>query len=358
MRQKILSDTHLRKGGEKMRTEHYVDVKSPFTGGRVKEVIDVEEREFRKEKYLVHVRYYVCEDTGEQFTTTEQDDLFCNDLYFQYRNRHDIPFPEDIRRIREDYGLSYAQLSRLMGFGINQWKQYEEGTVPSESNARLISTISTKDGIKRLIDSCRTALDEKEYRRITSKIDSAEGVSADEYMERSVFYRNTERGIMNGFASFSPEKIKMMVKYLVSKEGYGVCPTKLNKEMFYSDFRHFAKTGHSISGLSYRAIQFGPVPEHFETIYDNIDGLTKERSIIFDKETVRLVLSRSADVSGNCLEKEELETLDEVAAELCPLRTSDVVEKSHKELAWLQNNDEHRIIDYSYAYLLGNEKDN
>ena len=68
--------------------EKYVDMKSPLTGGRVKEVCTTEVKEFRKERFLVHVRYYVCEDTGEQFTTTRQDTLQFNDLYAQYRIRH------------------------------------------------------------------------------------------------------------------------------------------------------------------------------------------------------------------------------------------------------------------------------
>ena len=60
--------------------EKYVELKSPFTGGRVKEVGTVEEHEFRKEVFSVHVRYYVCEDTGEKFTTSEQDELLFNEL--------------------------------------------------------------------------------------------------------------------------------------------------------------------------------------------------------------------------------------------------------------------------------------
>ena len=36
--------------------EKYVEIKSPFTGGKVKEVSTVEEHEFRKERFLVHVR--------------------------------------------------------------------------------------------------------------------------------------------------------------------------------------------------------------------------------------------------------------------------------------------------------------
>ena len=78
--------------------EQYVDMISPFTGGRVKEVFTTEVQEFRKENYTVHARYYVCEDTGEKFTTTEQDELKFNELYGQYRVRHGIPFPEEIKK--------------------------------------------------------------------------------------------------------------------------------------------------------------------------------------------------------------------------------------------------------------------
>ena len=77
--------------------EKYVNMRSPFTGGKVKEVCTMEDVEFRGENFRVHVRYFVCEDTGEQFTTTEQDTLQFNDLYSQYRIRHGIPFTEEIK---------------------------------------------------------------------------------------------------------------------------------------------------------------------------------------------------------------------------------------------------------------------
>ncbi len=57
----------------------------------------MEEVEFRGEKFLVHVRYYVCEDTGEQFTTTEQNTLQFNDLYSKHRICHGIPFTDEIK---------------------------------------------------------------------------------------------------------------------------------------------------------------------------------------------------------------------------------------------------------------------
>ena len=135
--------------------EQYVDMKSPFTGGRVKEIFTTEVQEFRKENYTVHARYYVCEDTGEKFTTTEQDELAFNELYGQYRVRHGIPFPEEIKATREKYGLSLAAISKILGFGINQYANYENGQVPSESNGKMILAAKNKSFIVSLLDSSR-----------------------------------------------------------------------------------------------------------------------------------------------------------------------------------------------------------
>lgn len=75
-----------------MKTALVEGMKSPLTGGRVFLVEDVEEQEFRKEKYIVLVRYYVCEDSGEEFITPEQGDMALNELYNQYCIKHGIPF--------------------------------------------------------------------------------------------------------------------------------------------------------------------------------------------------------------------------------------------------------------------------
>lgn len=125
--------------------ERYVEMKSPFTGGRVKEITTIEEKVFRGEKYIVNVRYYVCEDTGEQFTTTEQDTILFDDLYSQYRVRHGIPFPDEIKEIRLRYGLNYSEIFRLLGFEGNLYARYESGELPTESNGKLIAAIRDRE---------------------------------------------------------------------------------------------------------------------------------------------------------------------------------------------------------------------
>lgn len=327
--------------------ERYIDMKSPFTGGRVKEVITTEEQEFRKEKYTVHARYYVCEDTGERFTTTEQDEPMFNELYGQYRVRHGIPFPDEIKSIRERYGLSLAAISRILGFGINQYANYENGQMPSESNGKMIMAARNKEFMLTLLDSSQEQFTDAEYRKMRQSIVAApDCLSTDE--RTSLFYSDTKRSIYNGFGSLSPQKLSEMVKYFVSKERE-VFPTKLNKQLFYADFSHYRSYGISISGLRYKAIKYGPVPFHYDTIYDNIDGIEKDIVISHNAEST-LLSCKGFDSS--VFSKDEFLTLERVHSATKDMTTEQLVNASHEEQAWLMHQASSEFVPYSDAYSL------
>lgn len=327
--------------------EKYVELKSPFTGGRVKEVSNVEEHEFRKEVFSVHVRYYVCEDTGEKFTTSEQDELLFNELYSQYRVNHGIPFPDEIKSIRQQYGLNYQQITKILGFGLNQYAQYEKGQVPSESNGKMLSAIMNRQFMLHLLEDSKSEFSDEEYQKVYQSILSAAVKSEDEESKR-IIYRNTRRSIYNGFGVHSVKRVSEMVKFFVYKEG-GVFPTKLNKEMFYADFLHYKLYGQSISGLQYQAIKYGPVPVHYDTIYDNIKGINKEMVISYNMESTRLSCE---GFDPSVFNEHELQTLDMVLAMARPMNTQDLIAKSHEEEAWLNNHDNNALIPYSDAFAL------
>lgn len=329
--------------------EKYVDMKSPFTGGRVKEVSSLEMKEFRKEKFHVHVRYYVCEDTGEQFTTTEQDTLQFNDLYSQYRIRHGIPFPDEIKAIRMRYGLNYSQISRILGFGANQYAKYENGEVPSESNGKMISAIRDKNVMLGLLKGCKTTFLPSEYERVLASI-SVSDMREDEYgpLHRVIFY-DDQRSIFNGYGCKSVPKLFEMVQYIVSKHGE-VFPTKLNKLMFYADFNHYRKTGQSISGLQYKAMNFGPVPDHYATIYDNVPHI--EKTLIEAHDMVGTLLSCNSSLDFANLTESEKESIDYVIERLKPLSVSAIIEASHQEKGWQQSSIAHCHIPYDEAFNL------
>lgn len=319
-------------------------IESPFTGGKVEEIFTTETMKFRGEEYLVHSRYYKCVDTGETFSVSQQDETTLNDLYSQYRLKHGIPFPEEIKAIRTRYGLNYSQIGKMLGFGANQWARYEAGQVPSDSNGRLMAALRSKEVTLKLLGEIRDLYDEAEYEKVYALIAS----SKDEdplASQDSIFYEGTERSINNGFGELNHRKVEEMVKFLVSGKTF---PTKLNKKMFYADFLHFKRYGKSISGLRYQAIQYGPVPVHFSTIYDHVPGLLCQSVFVGGHEASLLSISEDADAS--VFSEQELETLNEINNRLDPLSTQEIIDLSHSEDAWLKSYPNMGIIPFSEAY--------
>jgi transcriptional regulator with XRE-family HTH domain len=66
------------------------------------------------------------------------DDAFVDELHRLWRERHRMPTTEQLRTVREQLGLSMREMSKLLGFGINQYRLYEEGELPTGSNLLLL----------------------------------------------------------------------------------------------------------------------------------------------------------------------------------------------------------------------------
>ncbi len=147
--------------------------KSPFTGGSVELLSEPATTTFRGERYQYISYYYKCNDTGRIFSDNDLDDKSLDQVYDQYRLRHGIPSKEEIRQIREQYGLSALAMSRILGFGDNQYRLYEDGTIPVESVGKLIVLARQKVNMLALLDSSKVLFQEKEYNRYYEKIHSS-----------------------------------------------------------------------------------------------------------------------------------------------------------------------------------------
>ncbi len=133
--------------------------------------------------------------------------------------------------------------------------------------------------------------------------------------------------------------------------------TKMNKLLFYADFLNFRKTCFSISGAQYRAIDMGPVPNNFSSIFEyaaevgDIDinriafpngGLGEQfkpnRGVLFNKEL---------------FSETELASLNEVAERFKTTTVSKIIDISHQELAWHESFEQgKKLISYEYAFEL------
>lgn len=326
-------------------------LKSPITGGMM--TLEWEEREmtFRKEVFKVIFPFYRCHDTGEQFTSTASDGVWLAQLRNQYCQKYGIPYTDEVIGVRKKYGLSSSMMSEILGFGANQWRKYEQEEVPNVSNGRMIRSIMNPNVMLEVLNNARQSICERDYVRIYRKIESviqnSEQYKQEQYEASRIF--SVPRGIENGFAPLSLERLKNLMLFIIDRCG-DTWYTKMNKILFYIDFTSYRESGMAISGLQYRAIDFGPVPERFVKIYgefaeiDNVPRRTGEYDGI--------VLSSSTRPDITLFTQSEIDVMESVCERFVNFTSSQIAELSHMEPAWKNNIEGHRIIDYSYAFSL------
>ncbi|MFM7007951.1 MAG: Panacea domain-containing protein, partial [Betaproteobacteria bacterium] len=167
----------------------------------------------------------------------------------------------------------------------------------------------------------------------------------------------SEKSIYTGYANPSFDKFAEMVRYFAQE--LRPFKTKLNKLLFYADFKAFKMRGHSISGIKYVAIERGPVPHRYESLFDYMveHGLIKQETEMFPQGYLgkRYTLASGDQVGTTVLSEEELEALRAVALRFKDLTASEISEISHLEPAWLDNQSGSGVISYDYAYGLQDE---
>ena len=324
---------------------------SHVTGKPMRVVYEPATETYRGDKY--HFTYVSFRDDaeGENYTTTESDAVWYNQMTNQYRERYGIPYTDEIIALRKRYGLSAAKMSVILGFGTNQYRLYEEGEVPSESNGKMIRGAMNPRVFLDLVFSSRHQLSEREYAKIVARVNE---VIADAYKwhdEQWLSARlfTTGRGIENGFAPQSSERLKNLLLYILEKMG-DTFQTKMNKVLFYIDFLSYRERGMAISGLAYNSIDFGPVPQRWDRVYSAFDEVVPQPKLVYEQESVELTASAEADMSS--FTEQELEVIDAVCTKMKTLSAHDISELSHSEPAWKNHLHQSDTIPFSEAFTL------
>ena len=329
-------------------------MKSPITGLEMKLTKEQRSMIFRKETFDIVFHYYQCEDSREQFTSAALDELNMNQVYNQYRDKFNIPFPDEINNIRGKYGLSASKMSEILGFGVNSYRQYEAGEIPSVANAKLIQMVDDPQNFMEMTALCGT-LDEKARGKYIQK-----AIFLAEEKKRNIFniyfkeylLGNHLADIYSGYRNPNFEKITEMVVYFSDK--LSPFKTKMNKLLFYADFLMFKQSCFSISGMRYKAIEMGPVPINFQSIFeylankDEIDIFTTEFPQGYIGEQFKSKNDRP--FRAELFSENELNVLEKVATVFNPTSTNEMIELSHLEEAWKKNEKNKSVISYEYAF--------
>lgn len=335
---------------------------SPITGKKMKLIRESRSLSFRKESFDIIYHHYLCEGSGESFTTTELDELNMVQLYNQYREKHNLPFPEEIKAIREKYGLAASKMSEILGFGINSYRNYENGEVPTQANARLIQLADDPQKFRDLVlltEVLNARLREKLLKRIDILIEKYnENHFSLEFQDYLLGEDTCDE--YSGYRKPNLEKLSGMVSYF--SENQRPYKTKLNKLLFYADFLHFKNNGFSISGARYKAIDMGPVPNNFNSIFEYLAN-KGQVNIITQQfpgggEGEQFVPAKDFSLSADLFNQTEWGVLKQVSSIFRKTSTSKIIAKSHEEAAWKNNYDQKKTISYKqYAFDLSVESE-
>lgn len=326
-------------------------MKSPFTGKEMKRVYEKRTWNFRGEQYEYEHIAWLCEDSGEQFTDDESDTAGFVQVTNQYRAKYGIPYTDEIIAVRQRYGISAAKMSLILGVGINQYRLYEQGEVPSVSNGRMIRSIMNPKVMLEMVESSKNELSVSEYEKIISKVQtiiaSSEAYKMELYETRRLF--TTPRGPENGYAQLSLNRLKNIMLYILNKCDDVWC-TKMNKLLFYTDFLSYRERGMAMTGLSYRAIDFGPVPERWDRVYSEFHEVRQELRQVGDFVGSVLIASEESDYS--MFTDAELKVLDAICTHFSKMSSREISRISHDEDAWLNHHDKHEHIPFDDAYMI------
>lgn len=324
---------------------------SPITGKEMKLSYEWRTVPFRKEQFDIPYQFYLCEDSGEQFTTTELDELNMRMVYNQFRAKHHIPLSEEIRATREQYDISATRMGEILGFGPNTYGQYEKGDLPSLANSKLLKIADDPEKFYDLVEDWE-ASNEKAKSELLKKVQRLIDQKNLFYIDfESYLMGGHEADVYTGFKTPNYEKLTEMIVFFAQE--VPCYKTKMNKLLFYSDFSMFRQQGQSVSGTRYKAISYGPVPNSFESIFESlakkdvIDIWYEELPEGGQKQFLKGRDDRT--FNNNLFSEEELAILDHVRIKFKDTKPYEIVKISHEEKGWIDNEQSRSFINYHYA---------
>ncbi len=326
-------------------------MKSPITGKEMKLLKENRKLSFRREQFDILFHSYLCEESGETFESEEQSELNVTQVYNKYREKHHLPFPDGIRSIRLKYGLAAAKISEILGFGINTYRNYENGEVPSTSNARLLQIAEDPVEFINLV-KLSGVYNERDFKKVEKKMNLLiEEEKSCSLFEES-FLGTGSPDELNGYHRLNLKKVYNIILFFA--QNLSPWKTQLNKLLFYSDFIHFKNTCYSITGLNYRAIPLGPVPNNFDILFTLAESENycelEYNSFFKDSPSVRFLPFPSRQFNKELFSNTELSTLDDVLNNYGGLKTGEIVKLSHKEKGWIDNEKKKSLINYYSSF--------
>ena len=301
------------------------------------------------ESIEVDAQILVCAECGEEFYCEELDNATLIRAYNEYRRRHKLLLPEEIKKIREQYGLSQRSFAKLLNWGDKTICRYENGSIQDKAHNSLLLFLREPENMRTYLTENEIVLDGRQKAKLLDTVDKLE--QDKEYRAGRRFFEIFFSRIPseeNGFKGFDYEKLCAMVLFFAHKST-GLLKTKLMKLLNYSDMVFYKENGISISGLKYAHLPYGPVPDNFDIILGKMaaDHLA-HIEVIYDGAYEKHQVVPECDVPEGVLSDSEVEMLNRIYEKFKSFGSVEISDYSHKEKGYNATKTG-QIISYAYA---------
>jgi len=291
----------------------------------------------------------ICIVCKEELFDPELDEANLERAFSEYRKKHNLMSPSDIREVRSRFG-SGRLVATLLGWSQATLVRYENGAIPNKAHHdQLLQLRDDPAYVKRLFEQNGNKLSKREQVRLTALIEQDISNQATQSFDpvealNSMFNSFFKDGTTN--TEFDFEKLANVVLFFAYYDR--LAKTKLQKLLFYTDFLSTKRYGKQIIGMPYVHHHFGPVPYNHDLVHscllisDVID--TKPIEGPYGGE----IITASHSPNLSFFSPEELDVLTTVSGYFKGFSANQISEFSHKEKGYIETSQK-EIIPYSYS---------
>lgn len=313
----------------------------------IKLVRKIEEIKVRGESIEVEMEFYKCSVCGEEFEDPHSDHDPLDKAYREYRRRHDMVQPEEIRQLRKRYGFTQSEMSNLLGWGGATLSRYENGALQDEAHGKILHLIMEPRNLLNLIERSPNVIPKYKRESLIKELMTAEEESYSFeriFEERFGMYDPDE---LSGYMRLNLAKLFNAVLFFCEE---GTLKTVLNKLLFYADFKHFKEYTISITGARYAHISFGPAPDNYDYYLATLKryGALRVEEIEYGDEITgeKFISGGKPDLS--LFSETELKTLADVKIHFKGFTAKKISDFSHNEKGYRETSNG-ELISYKYA---------
>lgn len=100
----------------------------------------------------IEVQICICEGCGEELFDKELDELNIERAFDIYRKKHELLSPEEIKAIRESYGLSQGAFSELLNWREVTLNRYEMGAVQDKDHNNTLILLRNPENMLNILE--------------------------------------------------------------------------------------------------------------------------------------------------------------------------------------------------------------